>query len=205
MLLILSLSVPFCVHAQTKDVVQFSGLVVTGDSLRAVPYSSVSVKQSGLGTITDFYGYFSFVAEEGDTILFSSVGYKPTEFVIPENLDESKYAMVHVLHKDTINLPETVVYPWPTIEQFKAAFLRIDIPDDEITLAQKNLNPEVMESIREQTPMSAGGNFKFSLSQQQEKLYYAGQSPPIQIFNPFAWAEFIKAWKNGDFKRDKSK
>ena len=24
--------------------------------------------------------------------------------------------------------------------------------------------------------------------------------PPQNIFNPFAWAEFIKAWKRGDFK-----
>jgi len=25
------------------------------------------------------------------------------------------------------------------------------------------------------------------------------------IFNAFAWAKFIKAWKNGDFKKKKDK
>lgn len=189
--------------AQNGDLIQFSGLVVTGDSLQAIPFSSVSIKNTTQGTITDYYGYFSFVAESGDTILFSSVGYKAGEFVIPKSLKESKYAMVHILSKDTIYLPETVVYPWPTREQFKEAFLHTDIPDDDITLAQKNLDPETLSEIREYTPMSASGNFKFQMSQYQEKLYYAGQTPPLQIFNPFAWAEFIKAWKNGDFKRDK--
>jgi len=28
-----------------------------------------------------------------------------------------------------------------------------------------------------------------------------GQVPPQNIFNPIAWAEFIQAWKRGDFKR----
>jgi hypothetical protein len=189
--------------AQKGGLIQFSGLVVTGDSLQAIPFSSVSIKSTNQGTITDYYGYFSFVAETGDTILFSSVGYKSSEFIIPNSLNESKYAMVHILRKDTIYLPETVVYPWPTREQFKEAFLHTDIPDDDITLAQKNLNPETLAEIQEYTPMSASGNFKFQMGQYQQKLYYAGQTPPIQIFNPFAWAEFIKAWKNGDFKRDK--
>jgi hypothetical protein len=33
------------------------------------------------------------------------------------------------------------------------------------------------------------------------KASYAGQNPPQNIFNPAAWAEFIQAWKRGDFKR----
>ena len=190
-------------QAQNGRIIQFSGLVVTGDSLQAIPFSTVSIKRTNQGTITDYYGYFSFVAETGDTIQFSSLGYKPSEFVIPSDLDENKYAMVHVLSQDTIYLPETVVYPWPSKEQFREAFLKADIPDDDITIAQKNLNPEILAELQEYTPMSAEGNFKFTMGQHQQKLYYAGQTPPIQLFNPFAWAEFIKAWKNGDFKRKK--
>ena len=41
----------------------------------------------------------------------------------------------------------------------------------------------------------------YYLRQGAAKAYYAGQAPPQNIFNPFAWAEFIKAWKNGDFKK----
>ncbi|MEO6542156.1 MAG: carboxypeptidase-like regulatory domain-containing protein, partial [Ferruginibacter sp.] len=41
------------------------------------------------------------------------------------------------------------------------------------------------------------------LRQNANKAYYAGQAPPMNIFNPFAWAEFIKAWKRGDYKSKK--
>jgi len=27
---------------------------------------------------------------------------------------------------------------------------------------------------------------------------------PMNILNPLAWADFIKAWKRGDFKKKKS-
>jgi hypothetical protein len=40
----------------------------------------------------------------------------------------------------------------------------------------------------------------YYFKQNQKKFYYNGQLPPQNIFNPFAWSEFIKAWKRGDFK-----
>jgi hypothetical protein len=39
------------------------------------------------------------------------------------------------------------------------------------------------------------------MRQRSNKLYYSGQVAPMNIFNPFAWSEFIKAWKRGDFKK----
>jgi hypothetical protein len=39
------------------------------------------------------------------------------------------------------------------------------------------------------------------MRQASQKLYYSGQIAPQNIFNPFAWSEFIKAWKRGDFKK----
>ena len=32
------------------------------------------------------------------------------------------------------------------------------------------------------------------------RAVYQGQTPPMNIFNPAAWADFIQAWKRGDFK-----
>ncbi len=49
--------------------------------------------------------------------------------------------------------------------------------------------------------MDASLNYKYSSQQYQSKLYYAGQYPPNNLLNPIAWAKFIKAWKNGDFKK----
>jgi hypothetical protein len=39
------------------------------------------------------------------------------------------------------------------------------------------------------------------LQQKQSKLYSAGQYPQNNLFNPIAWAAFIKAWKDGSLKK----
>jgi hypothetical protein len=49
--------------------------------------------------------------------------------------------------------------------------------------------------------MDGSLNYKYAMQQWQSKLYYAGQAPPISILNPIAWAQFIRAWKNGEFKK----
>jgi hypothetical protein len=49
--------------------------------------------------------------------------------------------------------------------------------------------------------MDEGMNYKNYIKGQTDQLYYAGQLPPQNILNPIAWAKFIQAWKNGDFKK----
>jgi CarboxypepD_reg-like domain len=190
-------------YSQTNDdrLIQFSGVVVTGDSLSPVPFANVMTDNSRRGTMTDYYGYFSFVAKEGDIIWFSAVGFKRSKFTIPYNLPESRYSMIQILNNDTIQLQETVIYPWPTREQFKEAFLNVELPVTDFDRAQSNLQQEELAMRMEQMPASGAETFKFSMQNVQSKLYYAGQAPPISIFNPFAWAKFIESWRNGDFKR----
>src|SRR5690606_18797173 len=71
--------------------IQFSGVVVSGDSLSPVPFTSVMIKNTSHGTIADYYGFFSLVARAGDTVQFSSVGYSGARFIIPDTLEEQRY------------------------------------------------------------------------------------------------------------------
>ena len=105
------------------------------------------------------------------------------------------------MSSDTIMLTETVIYPWPTKEQFKQAFLELDIPDDDLAIAQKNLEKEKLRQKGENMRMSASMNYRNVMDRRHSKLYYAGQTQPITILNPFAWAKFIKAWRDGKFKK----
>jgi hypothetical protein len=187
-----------------EDVIQFSGVVVDADSLEPVPYVSIIIKNSRRGTLSDFYGYFSFVALKNDTIVFSSMGYKKNYFIIPDTISEKRYSLIHVLNADTIMLSPTVIYPWPTQEEFKKAFVELDIPDDDIEIARKNLARAEMKDRIMNYQMDGSMNYKNYMQNETSKLYYAGQSTPITIFNPFAWAQFIKAWKEGKFKRQKN-
>ena len=80
-LYILLLSAPYAVHAQfdklRDSVVQLYGVIMTADSLKAIPLVSVVVKGRNQGTYSNEQGVFSIVVLKGDVIEFSSVGYKP--------------------------------------------------------------------------------------------------------------------------------
>jgi len=199
---ILILMGTFGLKAQNSDsLVQFSGVVVSGDSLRPVPFTSIIITGSNRGTITDFYGYFSIVAKMKDTIQFSCVGYKKSYYVIPDTLSSDRYSLIQVLTSDTITLPVASIYPWPTIEDFKLAFMNLDIPDDDLERARKNLEQAEMRERMQATPMDGALNYQYQMGLYSSQLYYAGQAPPLNILNPLAWAKFIQAWRRGDFKR----
>ncbi|MEC8460526.1 MAG: carboxypeptidase-like regulatory domain-containing protein, partial [Bacteroidota bacterium] len=91
------------------NLIQFSGVVISQDSLQPVPYCSIIDKKTKRGTTSDYFGYFSFVANKGDTINFSCIGYKKTSFVIPDTLTTNKYSLIQVLFQDTILLKTAVV------------------------------------------------------------------------------------------------
>lgn len=187
------------------DLIQFSGVVITGDSLNPVPFTNVLIEQTGRGTMTDYYGYFSFVAQKGDSILFSAVGYKRDRFIIPDSLAGNKYSLIQIMYSDTIHLQETIIYPWPTREQFKEAFLAMEVPETDYDRAQKNLYQADMVARMDATMPSGGETFKYSMQQYQQQIYYAGQAPPMNVFNPVAWGQFIQAWKRGDFKSERER
>lgn len=188
-------------YEQEPRLIQFSGVIVEGDSLKPVPFVNIIIQGSNRGTISDFFGYFSFVAKENDVIEFSSLGYRKAVFTIPDSLTINRYSLIQVLRKDTITLKETVVYPWPTREQFKEAFLNLNIPDDDLERARKNLEREELRNRTDGVAMDAIANQKYYAQQYNSRLYYAGQLPPNNLLNPIAWSKFVKAWKNGEFKR----
>lgn len=184
-----------------RGLVQFSGVVVEGDSLKPVPFTAIVIRNSNRGTVSDYYGYFSFVAQKGDTIDFSSIGYKRATFVIPDTLTINKYSLIQVVRPDTVFLRETVIYPWPTKEQFREAFLQLELPEDDMDRARKNLENAAMKDKINGVVMDGSMNYRHMMQQQQSRLYYAGQLPPNNLLNPIAWAKFIQAWKNGDLKK----
>ena len=50
------------------------------------------------------------------------------------------------------------------------------------------------------TPGDGGEATRMQLNKVANRAVYQGQTPPQNIFNPAAWAEFIQAWTRGDFK-----
>lgn len=187
--------------SRDKALVQFTGITITADSLAPVSFAKIAVKTTRAGTTADAMGYFSFVAHIGDTILFNALGYKPASFIIPDTIHHRRYSLIQLMTADTLTLPVAIIFPWPTYEEFKEAFLNLDIPDDDLERARKNLAASKIMMMADQLPMDGRMNYNNYIQNQTSKLYYFGQQQPFSIFNPFAWAQFIKAWKEGKFKQ----
>ncbi len=192
---------------EEQQLVQFSGMVLDGstDELIPVPYTNILVQSKGRGTYSDFNGFFSIVVEAGDTVVFSAVGYQTVEFVIPTDLEDNRYSLVQLMTQDTYNLPETVVFPWPSRDHFRLEFLAMDVTPELRERAAENLASETLDQLRRVVPRDGPENASYYLRQQSREYYYIGQRPPMNIFSPIAWKQFFDAWKRGDFKKNKKK
>jgi hypothetical protein len=187
-----------------KDsVVQLYGVVMTADSLQALPSVSIVVKGQNRGTITNNQGVFSIVVLKGDAIEFTSVGFKPKTVIIPGNIDGNQYSLLQLMVTDTVFLAATIIKSRPTREQFERDFLNTQVPDDNLEVARKNNDENSRRLLMATLPRDGKESANLYLKNSSAKYYYAGGLPPQNIFNPFAWAEFIQAWKRGDFKKKK--
>jgi hypothetical protein len=185
-----------------KDsVVQLYGVVMTADSLKGLPAVSVVVKGQNRGTITNDRGVFSIVVLKGDKVEFTSIGYKPVLVSIPVNLQGNQQSVVQLMVNDTVYLPATIIRQRPSRQQFERDFVNTKVPDDDITIARTNTNSATRRVLMASLPADGKEASNQYLRQSAQKLYYSGQAAPQNIFNPFAWNEFIKAWKRGDFRK----
>jgi hypothetical protein len=197
-------SLPFTLHAQfdkLKDsVVQFYGVVMTADSLQGIPSVSIIVKGQHRGTFSNEEGVFSIVVMKGDQIEFSSIGYKPRLVDIPKKLEGNQWSIIQLMVVDTQYLPATIIRPRPTRAQFDRDFVNTKVPDDQIEIARQNNDAVKRRILARGLPTDAREAANYYLKQNATKYSYTGQAPPQNIFNPLAWADFIEAWKRGDFK-----
>lgn len=202
-------------NRSSKQAVQLSGLTVSEDSLSTVPFATILVKNRFKGTVSDSRGFFTFVALEGDTIVFSEIGYKTSMMVVDKAMaEEDLYTVLMPMTRDTISLPMAVIYPWPSKEAFKREFLALELKDDAYSRAAKNLESELLSQLASAMTMDASENQRLYMQKTIAQTYYAGGQQnfhqlggpnaipiPSTLLNPLAWAEFVKAIKRGDFKR----
>lgn len=206
---LLGLVVSMCTaYAQQTDtikedlpLVQFSGYALTADSLMGVPYAHITILNRGRVATAGPDGFYSFAAHEGDTLYFTSIGYRPSVFVIPTNLATNKYSVIQLMAKTEYYLRETIIYPWGDKEGFKEAFLKLDLHDDALDAARRNMERERLAELGERLEYDGNEASDAYLRGRALSTYYYKQTPAQNIFNPLAWAEFIRAWKRGDFKK----
>src|SRR5471030_660220 len=150
-LLFLFIAVTAFAQKQERPLVQFTGIVHNADSSSVtVPYVSITnTSYKNEVNLSNYEGYFSFVAHEQDTIRFSCVGYAPIVVVIPASVPTKSYTTEVLLKPTIINLPVFRVFPWATTEEFRRDFITMKIADDDLENARKNLShASIMELER---------------------------------------------------------
>ncbi len=182
------------------SVVQLYGVVMTADSLKAIPYASVVVQHKGRGTITNNDGVFSIAVNKGEHITFTCIGFKDRTILIPKNLEGNQYSVIQLMVNDTNFLPATILKPRPTRAQFERDFVNAKVDDDLYETARKNTSESQKRIILASLPRDGKEAVGASLTNQASKYYYSGQLPPMNILNPAAWKSFIDSWKRGDYK-----
>lgn len=184
-----------------ENLLQFSGRVMNFAN-EPISFAHVLVLNNMRGSITDPDGMFSVIVRPRDTVMLTCVGYKPDIIIINDSIPDVFLTKDYILEQDTLMITEVVVYPWKTYEEFKKAFLELELPDTDAERARRNIALLKTQMILYNEP-NPSVNFRQVLEQQYLQTFNQGIAyPTYSITNPFAWAKFFKALKDGDFKYD---
>jgi len=198
---IIATSTAFAQQKNDGELVQFTGIVLSADSSTVIPYATITnVSNKNQINLSNYKGYFSFVAHERDTLRFTSIGYSSTVVIIPSNVKDHSYTLQVKLNGKSINLPVVHVFPWATTDEFKKDFMTMKIADDDLEIARKNLSGKSIASLGRTLPRDGKENYS-AWAQGENQNIMNQHSYTNPLFNPFAWGAFIKEITAGNKSR----
>ena len=185
--------------------VQWTG-VVRNEQLEPIPFAHIIVKKDLRGTVSDPTGMFTIITYPRDTLFVSCVGYKTRKIPVPNiTYEDSKHYIRDIfMEEDVIALSEVVIFPWKTYKEFKDAFVALELPEDDLQRAYRNIavmQEQIYNAIANRTA-SPSANFRDVMAARNNRMMTLGHMyPTYSITNPIAWAQFFQALRNGDFKK----
>lgn len=204
-ILFISFSALFSLQAQEQKAVQISGLVLSADSIpRPIPFAHVYVGPGTRGTMTDADGFFSFAAKTEDSIRFSCIGFQEEVLYIPDTLNKTAYLARIKMKRDTQLLQEVTLYPWPTPDRFKEAFLATNIPTTQNDIAMRNLAIQALQDRAAAMNLDPEEAKDLAIMMQNQSIYDHGRYQGFDngatailgaLSNPFAWQRLFQSFK----------
>ena len=185
--------------------VQWTG-VVRNELLEPIPFAHIFVMKDFRGTVGDPKGMFTIITYPRDTLHVSCVGYKTLKIPVPDiSYDDSRhYIKDIIMEEDVYTLSEVVIFPWKTYKEFKDAFMALELPEDDLQRAYRNIaimEQQIYQSIANRTA-SPTANFRDMMASRNNRMMtYGHMYPTYSITNPIAWAQFFQALRNGEFKK----
>ena len=202
MLLAMALSSEVVAQTNPGDrIIQVSGLVMTADSSDVIRGMNIFNPHNGRGTYSDIKGWFSWPFLAGDTILFSAIGFKNRQIIIPEDAPE-QYTLIMAMEEEVVNLPDVEINPFPTEEIFKEAILAMNLNEDQENVL-RSFEPAVVQEMVRTMPIEGSPdlNYRYMMNLQFDNLQQRTGPRANPLLNPFAWASFIKSLKKKKKKK----
>ena len=186
---------------ENNPYILFTGLVLTSDSLKPIPFVNIRTPKRGLIGYTDYLGHFDVVVKKGDTILFNQVEQEPSWHIVPDSLQGNRFSIIKLMVQDTISIPAIFIRALPLKALFENEFVTKEIPDDAYERARQYLEAEALKEELRMRPADAHTSQQMLAQSRANELYYYKQAPPQNYFSPTAWMQFLESWKRGDFKK----
>ncbi len=183
-----------------KKVFQLSGLIVSQNGQNPVPYAKIAIKDSRRGGYANLEGFYSLPVYLTDTVYFTSIGFKPTMFVVADYLKEYQgnatsnfiYA-INYLVEDSITLPMVRIFPYNTQTELKTAILETDLPDDLKTVnARNNLDPGVLDFLIDNMTVDEGERVMVARQMYYQEQLQKNVAPTATLFDPLAIYQLLK-------------
>jgi len=188
---------------QEKPLVQFTGIIHNADSTQViVPYVNITNTNSKKTIyISNYEGYFSFVAHEQDTLRFTCVGYAPSTVIIPAHATNKSYTIEVMLKPQIINLPTFHVFPWATTDEFKKDFIAMKIADDDLEIAKKNVSKATLTALISTLARDGQEIQDANYQGLNTSIMNSHSITPNPLLNPLAWGSSINQISQGDKSR----
>ncbi|MEM7109965.1 MAG: SusC/RagA family TonB-linked outer membrane protein, partial [Bacteroidota bacterium] len=169
---------PLCLQAQLL----VKGKVKASDEPDGLPGATILLKETGIGTVTDFEGNFEIKANQGQTIVVSFVGYAAQEL----KLTSANFITV-TLEADISTLEEIVVVGYGTqrksdITGSVASIREADMNPGPVVSASNLLQSTAPGVVLTQASAQPGGGFDVKIRGASSVL---GASGPLYVIDGF--------------------
>ncbi len=157
---------------KTPGKLVITGIVYDKETREPLSNALFSINNNSYYT-TNELGRFLIRGNPGDTITYSYVGYQRFNVLIPDTLAALEYLLGIFMTKDTILIPEIVIFP--RTYSYPSIVNRNEVTREMIERAQINVNRAVYEGLtRPVTTYDADMNAKQTLRIYQMKAQYKG-------------------------------
>jgi hypothetical protein len=149
------------------------GLVMDATTLAPIPNSQIMINSS-FSSLSKEDGSFSFYVNWYDTVMFRSLGYKPSLMHISDTLRGSEFITGVYMSTDTVSIDEVVIMP-----------------------GYSNLKSEILNAKSKIPAGMENARYNVAISAYQGKTSQATLGSPIDNYNVISQRQKINAFEKG--------